>query len=308
MNVCASSVRPSTPLGALSSPLDIVKLRPLMEQTRGLPSIRIALIDGPVAVDHAALAASKVRGIGDAAAACLGRPGDACTHGTLVAGVLIASRESGAPAICPDCTLIVRPIFSEKATGADRMPVATLDQLAEAIVDSVNASAQVLNVSAAVGGPSGRAERRIIEALDHAAHRGSLVVVAAGNRATGSSAITRHPWVLPVVACDSAGRPAPDSNLSHSVGMRGLRAPGEKIRSVDAGGTLRDFSGTSAAAPFVTGTVALLRARFPDATANDLRVAVTQIATSRRTTVVPPLLDASAAFRSLALRYGAAMS
>ena len=49
------------------------------------------------------------------------------------------------------------------------------------------------------------------------------MVAAAGNQGTlGSSAITRHPWVIPVVACDLRGRPMNESNLGSSIGRRGL--------------------------------------------------------------------------------------
>jgi len=63
------------------------------------------------------------------------------------------------------------------------------------------------------------------------------------------------------------------------------------------------LSGTSVAAPLVSGTIALLWSEFPDITANQLRREVTQ-SEARRRTVVPPLLDAWAAYRALAERVG----
>ena len=59
------------------------------------------------------------------------------------------------------------------------------------------------------------------------------MVAAAGNQGTvGSSVITRHPWVIPVIACDLQGRPTTESNLGSSIGRRGLAAPGENIASL----------------------------------------------------------------------------
>jgi subtilisin family serine protease len=288
--------------------IDLVKLRPLMARTDGTPALTIALVDGPVAVDHPALAGAHLRGAGDGASACSDGASDACVHGTLVAGVLVASRESGAPGICPRCVLVVRPIFRDTAPGIHRMPAATADQLADAIVDCVDAGARVVNVSAALTGRA-RGERRIADALELAARRGSLVVVAAGNDASiGSSAVTRHPWVLPVLACDAAGRPGADANVSRSIAVRGVLAPGENIRSLRPDGAFREFSGTSAAAPFVTGTAALLWSLFPAASASDVRLALTQMASKRRTQVVPPLLDASSAFAFLSARYSMSTS
>jgi hypothetical protein len=57
------------------------------------------------------------------------------------------------------------------------------------------------------------------------------------------------------------------------------------------------------AVPFVTGTIALLWSAFPAATAADVKLAVTQAQISRQKTVVPPLLDAEAAYHVLAINH-----
>ncbi len=124
-----------------------------------------------------------------------------------------------------------------------------------------------------------------------------IVVAAAGNQGSvGGTSITRHPWVVPVAACDSRGRPTRESNLGHSLGLRGLMAPGEAIASLGVDGKPVTLGGTSVAAPFVTGAIALLWSEFPAATAAEVKAAVTQAIAGRRTTVTPPLLDAWAAY------------
>jgi subtilisin family serine protease len=175
-----------------------------------------------------------------------------------------------------------------------------MEDAAVAIIETVDAGACALNLSVALAEPASRTERRMMDALDYAADRGVIVVAAAGNRATlGSSPITRHPWVVPVTACDLQGRPMPDTTLSHSAGKRGVAAPGDGVVSAAPGGSLESFAGTSAATPFVTGTVALLKSMFPSATGGQLRVAITRSRVPRRTTVVPPLLDAEGAWRMM---------
>jgi subtilisin family serine protease len=137
--------------------------------------------------------------------------------------------------------------------------------------------------------------------LDHTTRRGVIVVAAAGNQGTlGSTAITRHPWVIPVVAYDQQGRPMNQSNLGHSMGRRGLGAPGDNVTSLGVQGKPLTLGGTSVAVPFVTGAMALLWLEFPTASAAEVRFAVTQTYAPRRTTVVPPLLDAWAAYQNLA--------
>ncbi|MGH7801047.1 MAG: S8 family serine peptidase [Thermodesulfobacteriota bacterium] len=132
-----------------------------------------------------------------------------------------------------------------------------------------------------------------------------MVVAAAGNQGTvGSSAITRHPWVIPVVACDILGRPISYSNLGSSIGRRGLSAPGDNITSLGTDDKPLTFGGTSAAAPFVTGAIALLWSEFPAATAAEVKFAVTQAYVSRRNTVVPPLLDSWTAYQVLRTTFG----
>jgi len=176
------------------------------------------------------------------------------------------------------------------------MPV----ELARAILDCLDAGARVLNVSAAIERPGPGSERALDDALGQAAARGVIVIVAAGNQGTlGSTPLTRHPWVVPVVACDRQGRPTRHSNLGGSIGRRGLGAPGEEITSLGSANGPLTLSGTSAAAPFVTGAVALLWSEFPAASARDVRLALTQPRGGRRSTVVPPLLDAWASYQAL---------
>lgn len=229
-----------------------------------------------------------------------------CLHGTFIAGILCGKRNSPAPAICPNCTLLVRSIFAETASGngkkriglVETMPSATPEELAEAIIDCINAGAHVINLSAALAQPSTKGEHKLEQALDYAARCGVIIVAAAGNQGTiGSSAITRHPWVIPVVACDIQGRPISYSNLGSSIGRRGLSAPGEGVMSLGAEGKPLTLGGTSVAAPFVTGTIALLWSEFPSANAAQVKLAVTQTYTSRRPAVVPPLLNAWAAYQ-----------
>src|ERR1700751_3940149 len=272
---------------------DLTRLTPLLERTHGRPEIKIGLVDGPVAIDHPDLATENIREVpGEFAGACTVSSSAACKHGTFVAGILLAKRGSTALAICPGCSLLVRPIFRETNSGNEQMPSATPQQLASAIVETVDAGARILNLSASLVQPSAKGECELQSALDYAAQRAVIVVAAAGNQgAVGSSVITRHPWVIPVAACDRHGRPLSQSNLGNSIGTRGLLGPGDNITSLGSEGGLVTLGGTSVAAPFVTGTVALLWSEFQVAPAAELLMAVRGARRPSRTAIVPPLLD-----------------
>jgi hypothetical protein len=123
--------------------LEMVRLPALMERTLGNPRVRIGLIDGPVLSHHPELATDHIHLLRKDRSCASGNR-LACQHGTFVAGVLSARRGTTAPAICPDCTLLVYPIFSE--TRSDMYtPSTTSNELATAILACIDAGANVLN-------------------------------------------------------------------------------------------------------------------------------------------------------------------
>lgn len=282
---------------------DLINLQSLMNHTSGSPDIAIGLIDGPVLIHHSDLNKENIFEIpGALSGTCSKADSIACSHGTFIAGMLKAKRGSNAPAICPDCTLLVRPIFSEHITKKEFIPATTPKELAIAILDCINGGARLINLSLALANPTSKSERELEDALNYAANRGVIVVAAAGNQGRiGSSAITRHPWVIPVIACSNNGNPMQLSNLSSSIGRQGLSAPGENITSLGSKNYPLKSSGTSAAAPFVTGTIALLWSEFPKLPASVIKQAVSIV--NNRRSLTPPLINAMTAFQYLSSRY-----
>ena len=129
-----------------SALLDLVHLKELMERTRGSADVKIGLIDGPVAVNHPDLPSSNIREIpGNLPGSCARTGGSAWTQGMLVAGILQAKRNSGAPGIAPDCTLLVRPIFGDGPARNNGIPCATPDELATAIKNSTSQNGYTLS-------------------------------------------------------------------------------------------------------------------------------------------------------------------
>ena len=99
----------------------------------------------------------------------------------------------------------------------------------------------------------------------------------------------------------------PDPSYSvfgSSIGRNGLGAVGENITSLGTDLDLLKLGGTSAAAPFVTGAIALLMSIFPKATTTEVKLSITQNQKYTRKIVVPPLMDAWAAYQYLGAVYG----
>jgi hypothetical protein len=131
--------------------LVLVKLSALMARSRGSPAINIGLIDGPVVTRHAGFVNDDLKEIpGKNVATCTQSNSTACLHGSLIAGILSAQRQSAAPALYPDCTLIIRPIFADKTAGSEHIPSATPDELAMAIIGCIDAGARVINLRLAL--------------------------------------------------------------------------------------------------------------------------------------------------------------
>ena len=276
--------------------LELVQLTKLMELTAGRAEVRIGIIDGPVALEHPELARASFRAVQSRDASCQQPGSSPCAHGTFIAGLLGARRDGAAPGLCPGCSVILRPLFLEGTDAA--VPSAHAEELCQALSELLAERVDVINLSLAVRFASPSDQRALELLLNTAAQRGVLVVAAAGNQGSPSaSLLSRHPWVLPVAACDLQGRPLSLSNLGASVGQRGLLAPGSRINSLGGSGQIVAASGTSVAAPFVTGTIALLRSLAPRAAPAGLRWALAHPPQgSRKRTIVPPLLNAWSAY------------
>jgi len=286
-------------------PLDQTRLHSLMNISSGHPDIRIGVIDGPVDFTHPAFQESRIRTVKDSQfGACKNASDISCTHGTFVAGILCAKRGLSAPAICPNCEIILNPIFREQTNNTNNkdiiFPSATPEELTNAVIETVDAGAQVINLSLGLSSSSLTVYDKLQQAYDYALHRGVIIVVAAGNQGNiGNISLINHRWLIPVAACDEDNRLDPTSNFGPSIGNRGLMAPGMNVRSTYPGGQYIHMSGTSFAAPFVTGAIALLWSIFPNTNAATIIHSIRTGVSFNRHSVIPPLLNAELAYNVL---------
>jgi subtilisin family serine protease len=194
-------------------------------------------------------------------------------HGTHVAGIIAALGGNGAggSGIAPGAH-----IMAVKVLDANRVGNSSL--LARGIRYAVDEGARILNVSLNGDGTS----LELDDALRYASDRGATVVASAGNNSRDIDlkpsypASSSLPAVLTVTASQASGGLVGFAN--RGLQSVDLAAPGDAILSTARGSGYELRSGTSMAAPFVAGSLALLAAARPDLPQPALRDALLQSA------------------------------
>jgi cell wall-associated protease len=196
-------------------------------------------------------------------------------HGTHVAGIIGAWRGDGGAmqGIAPNVEIMaLRAVPDGDERDVD---------VARAIRYAVDNGAQIVNMSFGKG--YSPAKTSVDSAVRYAESRGVLLVHAAGNEGENNDDTPSYPtpllaggtraanWIE--VGASSwkplAALPAEFSNYGRE--QVDLFAPGVDILSTVPGGGLKRESGTSMAAPVVSGVAALLMAYFPELTAMQVR-------------------------------------
>ncbi|MCP4964789.1 MAG: S8 family serine peptidase [bacterium] len=189
-------------------------------------------------------------------------------HGTHIAGIIAAEADNGigVAGVAYEANVMVLKI-------GDGTPA--LSAAIEAIAYAVYNGARVINASWAVDDPA--AAPYLETALTAAADAGVLVVTGAGNEPVDIDASPIYPASssLSNVIVVGASTPTDDPASWSGYGQQtvDLFAPGEYIISTVPGG-YGVYSGTSMAAPMVSGAAALLWAATPGATYAEVKGAL----------------------------------
>jgi len=215
----------------------------------GSPLTVIAVVDGGVD-PHPEFAARMLPGWNVPASTA--DTGDQCgSHGTHVAGIAAAGGNDGIGIAGMDWNARILPVtVLSGCTGYTSW-------LADGLVWAADHGATVVNVSLqySVG------TQYLRDAVAYARARGAVVVAAAGNTGAGGVAWpAKWPEVVAVAALDSSDATSVTSAIGPELDVA---APGVAIYSTVANGGYEFKSGTSMAAPLVSGTIALMHAAAP---------------------------------------------
>lgn len=242
--------------------------------------VKIAVIDTGVDASHPDLKGAvgegtDVSGVG----ASDGRKGLGAepSHGTMVASVAAgrghgASKDgepgggTGVIGVAPDAQIL--PVSTW--LGSERDGVRSTDeQIPDAVRWAVDHDADIINMS--VGSPQQSWPQSWDSAFEYAEKNDVLIVAAAGNRGSGITQVgapATIPNVLTVGGVDRDGK-AGDESSSQGISIA-VAAPAEELVGAVPGGGYQEWTGTSASAPIVSGTAALIMQKHPDLSAQEV--------------------------------------
>lgn len=245
-----------------------VRLPTARHYTKGA-GVTVAIVDSGVRTNLSDLAGTSFLPHYNAISA---RPGgtDDNGHGSHVAGTIAQTTDNSA-----GCAGV--------APGAKILPIKALDAngqgsnftIASGIRYATDRGAQIINLSIG-GAPS----QTLKDAVLYAHARGVLLVASAGN--SGQAQLTypaAYPECLSVGAIESSGRRAAFSQYGRGLS---IVAPGDDIlQQTHQRGRVGYyyFSGTSMAAPMVSGVAALIKSLRPQMTLPELRAMLLATAT-----------------------------
>jgi serine protease len=247
---------PSDPQFSDQTAAKMVNAPAAWDVTTGSPDVTIAILDQGVMYDHSDLNANMDGSVTNYGKDFVSDDSDPYPvddtkefHGTHVAGIAAAEIDNskGVAGISQSSILSGRV--------ADENHLATAADVADGVSWATNRGVDIINLSL-----SGDANPVLKDAVEYAYRNGVLIVAAAGNTSGGA---VQYPAAYD--ECVSVSALTPDGNVApfSSVGSEvELTAPGMAVVSTTTTDGYGMYSGTSMAAPVVSGVAALAKSKF----------------------------------------------
>jgi len=244
----------------------VAGLEALRTVASGGAGVTIAVIDGPVDLDHPVFEGADLR-MASGATRWPARPGNRMAeHGTMVASILFGQPGTEVEGICPRARGVVVPVYDISTGRAPQLEIARAIELA------IDEGADIINFSGGQYTDTGEADQWLSSAVRRCSEAGVLLVAAAGNDGCECLHVpAAASTALAVGAVDDTGMPMDFSNYGDGYTCNGITAPGEDILGAMPGGGTARMSGTSFATPLVTGVAALIQAAKPELTGARIR-------------------------------------
>lgn len=230
----------------------------------GTRNVTVAVVDSGVDYDHPDLSGSVVWGANFTRGTRrygVETADDNSGHGTAVAGIIAArDNDGGVVGVAPGTRLYAIKVLDANTRGTVSSLIRGIDAAVagpDGIVGTDD-DADVVHMSVGTTADSDELAAAVAAASEHA-----LLVGSAGNLGDGDPETTEvtypaaYPEVLAVAATDRDNETTSYSSEGPAVDVA---APGSSVRTLASGGDTAAFSGTSAAAPYVSGTVAAMLA------------------------------------------------
>lgn len=220
-------------------------------------------------------------------------PMDDHGHGTHVAGIIGANGGDSLQGVAPEVKFAAVKVLDANGSGW----ISTIIEGIEYCIDpdsnpSTDDAVDIINMSLG-GAPT--PDNPLDSAVSNATKAGILSVIAAGNSGESGYGSIGSPGTsesaLTVGACDSADHVTFFSSIGpddvHSLIKPEVVAPGMNILSTILNNGTASWSGTSMAAPHVTGEAALLKEEHPEWSPEDLKAAIVNSAVPTGNNISP---------------------
>ncbi|CAM4085583.1 S8 family peptidase [Mesobacillus thioparans] len=173
-------------------------------------------------------------------------------HGTHVAGTIAAhENDDGVIGVAPEAGLLIVKVLNKAGSGK-------YDWIIKGIQYAIDQDVDIISMS--LGGPAD--VPALHEVIKAAVAKNILVVCAAGNEGDGDDSTNEFAYpgaYNEVISVGAINLERDSSEFTNSNNEVDVVAPGERITSTYLNGKYATLSGTSMAAPHVSGALALIK-------------------------------------------------